>query len=119
MNELYICRRNLSRPDFAELALTWGRLLRKGANPRIPLLSEEGARGWWANLLSISKRDRTLARLHRIAAGQQVGFKKGVDVAVQDAVGVAHFKFRSVVLDEAVGVQDVRPDLAAKIDVSL
>src|SRR5208337_2166798 len=60
-----------------------------------------------------------LPRLYHAPAGQQVGLQEGIDVPVEDAVSISHFKFRPMVLNEPIGVQNVGPDLAAKIDICL
>jgi hypothetical protein len=51
--------------------------------------------------------------------GHQVGAHEGIEVAVEDPVHVAHLEFRAVVLDHAVRLQDVGPNLAAEGDVEL
>src|SRR5580698_8581419 len=51
--------------------------------------------------------------------GHEVGADEGVDVTVEDAVDVADFKLRAVILDEAIGLHDVGTDLAAEGNVEL
>jgi hypothetical protein len=51
--------------------------------------------------------------------GHQIGADEGVDVAIHDAVYVAGAELGAVVFDHAVGLHDVRADLAAERDVEL
>src|SRR5208282_1511954 len=53
------------------------------------------------------------------AAGEEEGADEGVDIAVEDAIDVAGFHAGAQVLDHAVGLQDVRADLAAEADAAL
>src|SRR5205085_7898210 len=46
-------------------------------------------------------------------AAQQLGSHEAVEVAVENALDVAHLEVRAVVLDHRVGVEDVGPDLGA------
>src|SRR5258708_11403424 len=51
--------------------------------------------------------------------GHEVGADKRIQIAVHDTIHVADFKFCPVVLDEAVRLHDVGPDLTAKGNVQL
>src|SRR5271157_2920705 len=80
-------------------------------------------------LYSISK---TLGLLRRVevvigfnhqlafgALGHQVRPDEGINVAIEDAVHIANAEFRAVVLDQAIGLHDVRADLAAEGNIQL
>ena len=57
-----------------------------------------------------------------VALGQlhpQVGFDEAVEVAVEHGAGVADLVIGPQVLDELVGLEDVRADLAAEADLAL
>jgi len=49
----------------------------------------------------------------------QVRFDEFVEIAVEDAIDVADFNFRSMIFREAVRLENVRPDLAAPRDIEL
>ena len=53
------------------------------------------------------------------ALGQKKTAEKGLEVSVEHLVHVAYFHFGAVVLGHAVGLQDVRADLRAEVDVEL
>src|SRR6202008_306528 len=46
--------------------------------------------------------------------GHEVGADEGGEVAIEDFVDVADAEFRAVILDQAIGLHDVRTDLAAE-----
>ena len=67
-----------------------------------------------------SRRARRPASRRRPRAGrlaQQLGADEAVEVAVEDALGVAHLEVRAVVLDHRVRVQHVGADLRAEVHV--
>jgi hypothetical protein len=64
-------------------------------------------------------REAVCSARHGASAGQQVGFEEGIEISIEHAVGIAHFKFCAMVLNEPIGMQNVGPDLAAKIDIGL
>jgi hypothetical protein len=42
---------------------------------------------------------------------------KGLQIAINHPIDVAHFGFGAVVLDQAVRLQNIRPDLRSEIDI--
>src|SRR6266566_7310955 len=52
-------------------------------------------------------------------ASQQEGADKGIEIAVEDAVDIAHLEFGAMVLHQAVRLQGVRANLAAETDFQL
>src|SRR3954471_6062811 len=60
-----------------------------------------------------------LLRLALLELHPQVGLDEAVEVAVEHRAGVAHLVVGAKVLDELVGLQNIRPDLAAERDFPL
>ena len=53
------------------------------------------------------------------ASPPEEGFDQHVQVAVEHAVGVPDLDFRPLVFDQPIGMKNVGPDLAAKINIEL
>src|ERR1700676_1838989 len=51
--------------------------------------------------------------------GQQVAAQERLEVTVENLVRVAHFHLGAVVLDDAIGLQYIRPNLRSKVDLEL
>ncbi len=63
-------------------------------------------------------------RVHRVNYGfactrQQKAVNEWIDIAIQDAINVAHLEFGAVIFDQAIGLQSVGPNLAAETDIEL
>ena len=56
---------------------------------------------------------------HWVTSPDQIAFNEWIDVAVQDSVGIAHFLFSAVILNQAIGMEHIRSDLAAPGDFQL
>src|SRR3954452_21793553 len=51
------------------------------------------------------------------ALGEQAPAKKGLQVAVENLVDIAHFYLGAVVLGYPVGLQNIRPNLGTEVDI--
>src|SRR5919109_4542010 len=54
-----------------------------------------------------------------LAGGEKVLFDEGGELPIEHGVDIAHFHIGAMILDQAVGMQDVRADLMAPGDVFL
>src|SRR5215469_11689052 len=64
--------------------------------------------------LRMTKRSKSL---FFPAARQQIRSDEGLQVSIEDTIDIAHFGFRAVVFDHAIGLQHVRANLRSEFNV--
>src|SRR5260370_261643 len=66
-----------------------------------------------------SVRGTRLGAQSSLPSRKQIISDEGIEIAIEDAVHIAHLELCSMVLDQAIRLQRVGPDLAAETDVAL
>lgn len=58
-------------------------------------------------------------RLPGLAGGEEILLDEGVEVAIEHGVDIPHLQVRTMVFDQPIRMQDVRPDLVSPGNVFL
>src|SRR5436305_6046104 len=85
-----------------------------------PPLRANDAKNWDppATLLSGASSTPSSSLLFS-AARQQISSNERLQIAIDNAIHVTHFRFRTMVLDHPIGLQNVGANLRSKFDVEL